>query len=81
MNDNEKTMVITTAEYHELVEAWIKLGMIRNLIESCVDLNYDKTSIRFDTSRELEVLLNTMFKDIVDKKAKELKPQIVKEEK
>lgn len=81
MNDNDKKMELSIAEYRELVEAWIKLEMIRNLIESCVDLNYDKTSIRFDTSRELEVLLNTMFKDIVDKKAKELKPQIVKEEK
>ena len=81
MNDNEKTMVITVEEYQELVEAWVKLGMISNLIESCVDLSYDKTSIRFDTSRELEVLLKAMFKDIVDKKARELKPQIVKEEK
>ncbi len=81
MNDNEKTMVITVEEYQELVEAWVKLGLIHNLIESCVDLSYDKTSIRFDTSRELEVLLKAMFKDIVDKKARELKPQIVKEEK
>lgn len=81
MNEDKRTMVITTDEYFELVEAWIKLGLIRDLIESCVDLNYDKTSIRFDASRELEALLNTMFKDIVDKKAKELKPQIVKEEK
>lgn len=80
MNDNEKKMEISIEEYQELVEAWVKLGLIRNLIESCVDLNYDKTSIRFDTSRELEVLLNAMFKDIVDKKAKELKP-FVKEEK
>ena len=79
MDENGKKMELSIAEYRELVEAWIKLEMIRNLIESCVDLNYDKTSIRFDTSRELEVLLNTMFKDIVDKKAKELKPQIVKE--
>ena len=79
MDENGKKMELSIAEYRELVEAWIKLEMNRNLIESCVDLNYDKTSIRFDTSRELEVLLNTMFKDIVDKKAKELKPQIVKE--
>jgi hypothetical protein len=79
MNENDKKVELPIAEYHELVEAWIKLGLIRNLIESCVDLNYDKTSIRFDTSRELEILLNTMFKDIVDKKARELKPQIVKE--